>query len=92
MAVGLPRWSTEWENLEPAARRPRAGSKAAKFFDCLNEIPTSSHQLWQRAGFDTDPFLRTALRKWAKTGWVNRAVDEDGNELWPSRPLGPDRR
>lgn len=75
-------WTEEWKNLKPATRRPKPGTKSAQLFDAMNKAPTSYHELRRRAGLDPDPFLRTALRKWAKAGWVNRVVDGDGTERW----------
>jgi hypothetical protein len=84
-------WTKEWENLEPAGQRPGPGTKGAKLLESLDEAPTPYKQLWQRAGFDSDPFLRTCLRKCAKAGWVGRTIDEgDETELWslPSTGTG----
>jgi hypothetical protein len=77
------RWAQEWVSLPPATPPPPPGSQAAKLFDALDGTPTSYRQLWQRARFEKDPFLRTTLRKWAKAGWADRILDVDGaTELW----------
>lgn len=78
-----PRWENEWKNLKAAIGSPLPGSRFEKLFHSLDKTPTSYHKLWQRAGFTKDPYLRTDLRKWAKAGWVDRAVDSDNaTELW----------
>jgi hypothetical protein len=82
----FPPWKNEWALLTPATRRPRPGTNAAILFDCLDETPSLYRQLWERAGFDKDPSLRTPLRKWAKAGWVNRVVGPNGiTEKWSRR-------
>lgn len=76
------RSADEWANLAPATRLPRSGTKPATLFACVNRYPSNYRDLWLRAGFESDPFLRTALRQWAKAGWICRTIDGSGNELW----------
>lgn len=77
-----PRWKKELEDLPPASSPPRPGTKAAQLFDNLSQTPTSYGQLWKRAKFVKDPFLRTTLRRLWKGGFVDRTVVEDNKELW----------
>jgi hypothetical protein len=77
-----PRYDKEWQDIGPATRKPTVGTQAERLFRSLDETPTSYRQLWQRAGFQKDPYLRTNLRKWAKAAEVDRIVNADGTELW----------
>lgn len=82
MTRKIPRWQDEWLKTVPAKRLPRAGTKSAKLFESIDKTPTTYQELWIRAGFETDPFLRTQLRKWAKADYVNRAVTDGTTEEW----------
>lgn len=64
-----------------------SGKRCSEAFDCVvsTRTPTYYRDLTIRAGFDTDPFKRTTLRKWAKAGWICRTLDEDGEELWSGK-------
>jgi len=78
----------EYEGIEPAKRMPAPGTKSAQLMSALNEDPTRYRELYLRAGFDSDPFFRTTLRRCAKAGFIVRRLDTDGKELW-SRKTTP---
>lgn len=78
------------ERLTPAKRVPKEGTKTHQLYSALSSVPTPYGVLWRRAGFDRDPFLRDALRKLAKGGFILKQLDSSNTEFF-SIPRDPGR-